>query len=78
MDQNTIITIVGSASTIILLMLGIFLWIQSEINIALRTLQAIHRENHKDVLELIKNIQFEIKDFHNRLCAIEQIRREKL
>ncbi len=76
MDQNTIIAIIGSTATIIFSMLGMFLWVRSEANNDRRSMQSIQREDRKDLLELIKAIQFEIKDFHTRLCVIEQIRRD--
>ena len=76
MDHNTLIAIIGSTATIILSMLGIFLWVRSEANNDRRSMQAIQREDRKDLLELIKAIQFEMKDFHTRLCVIEQIRRD--
>ena len=45
-----------------------FLWIRSEAN-ADRKESAADR---RDFLQLIRNIQDEMKDFHGRLCMIEE------
>jgi len=64
-------------------MVSLFLWLRSEANSDRRQLQAIQREDRKDLLQIGKNlesmvsaIQLEMKDFHGRLCAIEE--RKKL
>ncbi len=77
MDQNTLITILGSTGAIILSMFGMFLWVRSEANNDRRHIQSIQREDRKDFLELLQGIQMEIKDFHNRLCEIESQRKYK-
>ena len=41
--------------------LPLWLWNRSE-----------SRADHRQVLEIIQTIQSEIKDFHGRLCAIEE------
>ena len=74
MDQNTLITVLGSTGAIILSMCGLFLWVRSEANNDRRAMQQIQREDRKDILELIRSIELEMKDFHNRLCNIEQNR----
>jgi heme/copper-type cytochrome/quinol oxidase subunit 2 len=75
MDQNTLITILGSTFAIIISMFTMFLWVRSEANNDRRTMQAVQREDRKDILELIRSIDLEIKDFHNRLCLIEKERK---
>lgn len=45
---------------------GLFFWNRSEAN-----------SDRRDILALLKGIQDEIKDFHGRLCAIEE-RRTKI
>jgi hypothetical protein len=77
MNQETIIAIVGSTATIILSMFGMFLWVRSEANNDRRSMQAIQREDRKDFLEIIRAIEMEMKDFHNRLCLIEMERKTK-
>ena len=60
-------------SIFIISMLGMFGWLRADIAIN-RTEAAADR---RDLLTLIKSIQEEIKDFHGRLCAIEERNREK-
>ncbi len=43
---------------------GLFLWNRSEAN-----------ADRRDIMNLIRSIQEEIKDFHGRLCAIEKKRK---
>jgi len=40
---------------------GLFLWVRSE-----------SRQDHRQVIDLISAIEREMKDFHGRLCAIEE------
>ena len=47
---------------------GLFFWNRSESNADRREAAA----DRRDILQLIRNIQEEIKDFHGRLCAIEE------
>jgi hypothetical protein len=54
---------------ILLISLGsMFMWLRSDIAIN-RTEAAADR---RDILQLIRSIQEEIKDFHGRLCSIEE------
>ena len=82
MDLSTLIVILGSTFTIVVSMFGMFLWVRSEANTDRRYFSDIQREDRKDLLEisrnletLMKGIQNEMKDFHNRLCSIEQGRK---
>lgn len=45
---------------------GLFLWNRSEAN-----------SDRREMTNLIKSIQEEIKDFHGRLCIIEERNRDK-
>lgn len=47
---------------------GMFMWLRSDIAIN-RTEAAADR---RDILQIIREIQAEMKDFHGRLCAIEE------
>jgi hypothetical protein len=49
-------------------MAGMFSWLRSDIQ-QQRTESACDR---RDLLQLIREIKDEIKDFHGRLCAIEE------
>ncbi len=52
----------------LLTMGGMFMWQKADIS-HLRTEAAADR---RDILQLIRAIQEEIKDFHGRLCTIEE------
>lgn len=56
----------------VLTIVGMFRWIQSDLS-DLRKESAADR---RDILMLIRSIQEEIKDFHGRLCAIEERNRK--
>lgn len=51
---------------------GMFGWLRSDIK-EIKTESAADR---RDILQLIRGIQEEIKDFHGRLCAIEERNRK--
>ena len=53
--------------------LTLWLWNRTESNADRRTAH----EDRKDILNLIRAIEYEMKDFHGRLCAIEERRKEK-
>lgn len=55
---------VGNAAMII----PLWLWNRSEANADRREAAA----DRRDILQLIRAIQEEIKDFHGRLCTIEE------
>jgi len=57
----------------IISILGMFSWLRADIALN-RTESASDR---RDILNLIKSIQEEIKDFHGRLCSIEERNRRK-
>lgn len=61
-----IIAIVGSVATLIGVVIGLFLWTRSEAN----------ADRHA-IVNLIVAIKDESKDFHGRLCKIEERRLEK-
>lgn len=52
--------------TIVASNLALFIWARTEAN-----------QDRRDMMSLMKSIQDEMKDFHGRLCAIEE-RRTKL
>jgi len=66
---------------VILAMAALFLWVRSEANADRRHISEIQRQDRKDILSLVeaikddvRAIKEEMKDFHNRLCAIEEKR----
>lgn len=61
---------------------GLFIWNRTENRADMRHMDAKLESNrnlalqvNKDCLNLIAAIQLEIKDFHGRLCAIEERRK---
>ena len=52
---------------------GLFLWQRADIK-EIKTEAAADR---RDILQLIREIQQEIKDFHGRLCTIEERNRDR-
>lgn len=71
MDNGVIIAIVGSAIAIVGVVLSMMFWCRGESN-AFRKEQ---KEDRKDILELIRAIEFEMKDFHYKLLEIEKGRK---
>jgi len=47
-------------------MLALFLWLRSEANNDRRHFQDIIREGRKDILNVIRSMETEMKDFHYR------------
>lgn len=64
-----IITILGANLALMLASIGttvtLFLWSRSE-----------SRQDHAETKKLVEAIQTEMKDFHGRLCAIEERNRK--
>jgi len=81
-DLTTLIAVLGSTSTILAVIISLFLWLRSEANNDRRDIHHVQREDRKDLLQIARNlettmmaIQNEMKDFHNRLCLIEEKRK---
>lgn len=67
-DLGLIIAISGSALAIVGTIIAMFFWVRGEAN-------ADRRENstdRKEILNLIRAIELEIRDFHHRLLKIEE------
>lgn len=65
MDWTQVIVIISANIGV---MLPMFFWLRSEGNADRRE----HAADRRDILSLIREIQQESKDFHGRLCAIEE------
>jgi len=80
MDWNQVLTIVDTNIALILVSLctavTLFLWAKGEATNDRREFHKEIREDRKDFLTLIRGIQDEMKDFHNRLCNIEERNRK--
>lgn len=68
MDWTQVLTIVGANLILILGMVGTY------IALYLHTDKKIEN-NRKEANEILKSIADEMKDFHGRLCAIEENRK---
>jgi hypothetical protein len=84
MDLGIIIAIVGSAIAIVGVLIATIFWTRGESNSVRMELS----QDRKDVVTLMNQIRLEIRDeihairlemrdFHTRLCTIEERRREK-
>lgn len=51
---------------------GLFFWVRSEARDDNRNLSAQLREDNRAIMALISSIKDEIKDFHGRLCILEE------
>jgi hypothetical protein len=65
MDWTQVLTIVGAN-------LGIFIWLRTESNSDRRQIQQENAADRRDLLQLIREIKEELRDFHGRMCSIEE------
>lgn len=70
MELGTILSLVIGNATVIF---PLFLWVRSESRADIRHMDA----KLESTRELVRAIHDEVKDFHGRLCAIEERNREK-
>ena len=71
-DWTIILTGLGTILAIVGVNVTLFSWLRSDIK-EIKTEAAADR---RDILNLIRGIQEEIKDFHGRLCSIEERNRK--
>jgi hypothetical protein len=55
---------------------SLIVWFRSESRSDNRNLESSMLANDRRVLDLIECIKYEMRDFHGRLCAIEERRRK--
>lgn len=70
-DTGIIIAIVGSTVAIVGVVISMMFWVRGEAN----SLRAEAKEDRKDFLQISRNIEMEMKDFHYRLLEIERARK---
>jgi len=70
-DLSLVVAIVGSAISIIGVVIAMMFWVRSEGN----SLRIDQKDDRKDILGLIRAIESEVKDFHYRLLDIERNRK---
>ena len=61
----------GSFIGMIAVIVSLFLWIRSEANADRRYFQQIQSEDRKDILNLVRSIEQEVKDFHLKMHKID-------
>jgi hypothetical protein len=65
MDMIQVLTVIGVAVANIGTTITLFMWATNR-----------SEENRKETVRLLEAIQMEMKDFHGRLCAIEERNRK--
>jgi Flp pilus assembly protein TadB len=70
-DMGIIIAIVGSSIAIVGVVLAMMFWMRQEAN----ALRHEAKEDRKDLLQISRNIEMEMKDFHYKLLEIERFRK---
>ncbi len=55
-------------------MLPVFFWLRSESRADARHFDQETKEIRREMIDVMRSIQEEMKDFHGRLCAIEERR----
>ena len=70
-----IIAISGGTFGIIAVMITMFLWVRGEASGDRKYFSQIQADDRKDMLELIRGIDKEMRDFHHRLLEIEKNRK---
>lgn len=51
---------------------ALFVWARTEASNDRRQFQTETANDRREILQIIRSIQEEIRDFHGRLCAIEE------
>lgn len=77
MEWTQVWTIVGANIALMVVTIGttitLFLWARHEAGED----RKISADDRRDILNLIRSVQEEMKDFHGRLCKIEERNRGK-
>ena len=68
LDLGLIVALVGSSVAIVGVVIAMMFWSRQEAN----SLRNEAKEDRKDILNLIRSIEAEVRDFHYRLLEIEK------
>lgn len=72
MDWTQVLALMGAVFIANMgVIIPMFLWVRSEANADRRQMQQEAASDRKDILQLIRNIQDEMRDFHMRLERID-------
>lgn len=58
--------------TLLFANVGIFFWLRSESNADRRQMQQENAADRRDLLQLIREIKDELKEFHGRMVSLEE------
>lgn len=72
MDWTIVLTGIGTVASVVGVNITLFSWIRADV----KEIKAEAAADRRDILNLVRSInqeiQKEMKDFHGRLCAIEE------
>lgn len=71
MDLGILIAIIGSTASIVGVVIAMMFWVRGEANM----LRAEAKEDRKDLLQISRSMEIEMRDFHHRLLEIEKNRK---
>lgn len=57
---------------------GLFFWNRSEANSDRRSFENDNKELRRELIEVMRGIDKEMRDFHGRLCAIEENKKKNV
>lgn len=63
-----IIAVVGVGLAMVGVVISMMFWVRSESN----AIRADQREDRKDLLQISRNIEIEMKDFHHQLLELQR------
>lgn len=80
MESTQLLALIGSNIALMLVSIGstitLFLWSRAEARNDQQELRETMAADRRDLLHIVREIQEEMKDFHGRLCKIEEGRRK--
>lgn len=69
-DLGIIIAVVGVGIAIVGVVIAMMFWMRQEAN----SLRSEQKEDRKDLIQIARSMELEMKDFHHRLLEIERNR----
>lgn len=69
-DVGVIIAVVGVGIAMVGVVVSMMFWVRSEAN----SLRQEQKEDRKDLLQISRNMEIEMRDFHQRLIEIQMMR----
>lgn len=72
MDMVQVLTVIGVAIANIGTTITLFIWATNHAEAIRKQISIQVEEHRRETNRLIEAIQIEMKDFHGRLCAIEE------